>query len=236
MSNSQPNSQPNGQSTSSLEPDPTAAPCAKQDMRARLLRAAMDVLRNEGIGALTQGHVAQVAGVRQSHLTYYFPSRHALLAAIVDQGAEVTVCCMGRSDASDLPATVQQYLAGIAAQVSDTALCRIMMALAQSSEEDASLKVWMADFRRRVIERLRTSLLHYGVVPSDDRLRLFHAELVGLSVINLSEATPLSSQEARRLCLLAGEQLVAQAARSPAPVGPSNNGQSIQAGVTYPHV
>ena len=235
MSNSQPVSVPEVPEVP--EPiAPVAVPCVKEDVRARLLRAAMEVLRNEGIQALTQVHVAGVAGVRQSHLTYYFPTRHSLLAAIVDEGAEVAVCCLGRSDASELPATVQLYLSGIATQISDAALSRIMMALAQSSEEDASLKGWMADFRQRKIERLRASLLHYGVVATDDQLSLFHTQLVGLSVINLSEATPAAAQEAHRLCLLAGEQLLAQAARGPAPARPSINGQSTQAGVTHPHV
>ena len=202
----------------------------REDVRAKLLVAAMQVLRNEGIHALTQAHVAQAAGVRQSHLTYYFPSRNALLAAIVDEGGEATVCCMGRSDAAELPATVQEYLEQIAAQISETSVSRIMMALAQSSEEDASLKIWMADFRRRVIERLRLSLLHYGVVPTAEQLGMFHALLVGLSVINLSEATPASAEQARQLCLLAGAQLVARAPHRAAPGPDSPTQQPTKAG------
>ena len=54
------------------------------DVRSRLLLAADDILVSEGIQAITQTRVSEVAGVRQSHLTYYFATRSALIKAVME--------------------------------------------------------------------------------------------------------------------------------------------------------
>jgi AcrR family transcriptional regulator len=67
-------------------------------IRRRILEAALDLVTTEGVAALTQPRVARLAGVRQSHLTYYFPRKsdlflalfeasHARAAADADDGA-----------------------------------------------------------------------------------------------------------------------------------------------------
>lgn len=50
----------------------------KLDLRTRILEAALRVVESQGIAALTQPKVAVEAGIRQSHLTYYFPRRSDL--------------------------------------------------------------------------------------------------------------------------------------------------------------
>ena len=50
------------------------------DVRTRILDAALGLLA-EG-GELTQPRVSKAAGVRQSHLTYYFPTITDLLQAV----------------------------------------------------------------------------------------------------------------------------------------------------------
>ena len=52
--------------------------------RQRILDAAIRIARKSGIKALTQPRVAAAAGVRQSHLTYYFPRKADLLAAVLE--------------------------------------------------------------------------------------------------------------------------------------------------------
>ena len=44
--------------------------------REKILAAAAELLLTEGFHALTQHAVAARAGIRQSHLTYYFPTRN----------------------------------------------------------------------------------------------------------------------------------------------------------------
>ncbi len=52
--------------------------------RQRILDAAIQIAKKKGIKALTQPRVAEAAGVRQSHLTYYFPRKADLLAAVLE--------------------------------------------------------------------------------------------------------------------------------------------------------
>ena len=54
----------------------------------RILDAAIESLAASGISGLTQIQVAKRAGVRQSHLTYYFPTRDDLLEAVTERAVE----------------------------------------------------------------------------------------------------------------------------------------------------
>ncbi|MGD9544192.1 MAG: TetR/AcrR family transcriptional regulator [Methylocystis sp.] len=56
----------------------------EKSARQRILDAALKILRKEGVSALTQPRVAAAAGLRQSHLTYYFPRKTDLLAATLE--------------------------------------------------------------------------------------------------------------------------------------------------------
>ena len=51
-------------------------------VRDRILEAALRLLAEAGAHELTQPKVAKAAGVRQSHLTYYFPTRGELLQEV----------------------------------------------------------------------------------------------------------------------------------------------------------
>ena len=58
------------------------------DVRARILEAALRLLAERGAHELTQPRVAKAAGVRQSHLTYYFPTRGELLQELARYSIE----------------------------------------------------------------------------------------------------------------------------------------------------
>src|ERR1700679_4168458 len=53
-----------------------------KDRRQDIINASLAVLRESGYSGFTQPRVAAEAGLRQSHLTYYFPTRVDLLAAV----------------------------------------------------------------------------------------------------------------------------------------------------------
>ncbi|WP_454916872.1 TetR family transcriptional regulator [Xanthobacter sediminis] len=61
---------------------------APADIRERLLMAAVGLVREHGLPGLTQPRVAKAAGVSQSHLTYYFPTRADLVHAVLERAAE----------------------------------------------------------------------------------------------------------------------------------------------------
>lgn len=62
---------------------PSAAP-EKLSTKQKVLDAALQIVEEQGIGALTQPKVAKQAGVRQSNLTYYFPHKSDLLLGVLE--------------------------------------------------------------------------------------------------------------------------------------------------------
>jgi AcrR family transcriptional regulator len=53
-----------------------------QDRRQDIIEAGLATLREHGYAGFTQPRVATRAGLRQSRLTYYYPTRVDLLAAV----------------------------------------------------------------------------------------------------------------------------------------------------------
>lgn len=56
----------------------------KSSTRQRILNAALQIVEEQGVGALTQPKVAKQAGIRQSNLTYYFPHKSDLLLGVLE--------------------------------------------------------------------------------------------------------------------------------------------------------
>src|SRR6266511_2817558 len=67
------------------------------DVRDRILDSALLAMREGGIRRLTQPEVAARAGVRQSHLTYYFPTRDDLLEASAERFVDSLAAGIGRA-------------------------------------------------------------------------------------------------------------------------------------------
>lgn len=63
---------------------------ADNSVRQRILDAALDIVEEQGIQALTQPRVAKAAGLRQSHLTYYFPRKADLFVALLQASHDRT--------------------------------------------------------------------------------------------------------------------------------------------------
>lgn len=60
-----------------------------KNVRARILDAAVELLRKSGVKKLAQPQVAREAGVPQGHLTYYFPRKVDLLLAVAERFVEI---------------------------------------------------------------------------------------------------------------------------------------------------
>jgi AcrR family transcriptional regulator len=192
---------------------PVEDSAAAAPVRQRLLEAALQVLGDEGIHALTQTRVAEQAGLRQSHLTYYFPTRADLLKGVVEHAAGEAPFRFLNQQPTQRP-TLAALKALLGAQVTDARIARLMLAMTAASDEDPSLKQWMAEFDRRMRDMFGTVLgtLGYRVRPQD--LALFHATMVGVAVLHSSEGTESSAAEARRMVALALDRLVATASRT----------------------
>ena len=124
------------------------------DIRETLIEAALKLLREQGFAALSQPRIAAEAGVRQSHLTYYFPARADLLLAVADRSCEVLLAPLHeRAKRGELtPDDIAERL-GMA--VTDRGMARIFHTLVSMSEEDVSLKRQMSRLQEDSVRDLR---------------------------------------------------------------------------------
>lgn len=174
-----------------VPPDPPHAPRAvpQPDARQRLLVAALAVLRDEGFHALTQTRVAECAGMRQSHLTYYFPRRADLLMAVAEAvAAQVQASVSAQTAAPALD--VEGLRRVLRAQLADREMPRLMLSLIAAADEDPRLRDWLTHFHSGIAATLRGALARAGVVPAEAELALFHATLLGLRLGGLLSGAP----------------------------------------------
>ena len=182
-------------------------------VKQRLLNAALALIHEQGFHALTQAHVAATAGVRQSHLTYYFPTRNDLLKAVVQESKKtmlastVTACIQEKNlNLDDFKEILIQHL-------SDSKIPRLMLALTAACDEDISLREWMHEFQIDSRTRLTEILNAYQLLPSEDDLMLFHCVLIGASSLSLQQGG--STTQLSKIIRNAFERLVADCQQRP---------------------
>src|SRR5919106_1699520 len=128
-------------------------------IRERILEAALGLLARSGAHELTQPRVARAAGVRQSHLTYYFPTRTDLLQEV----ARYSIGKLAAQLAHSQNASVAE---GIAAGAADKRRSRVMLGLVAAADRDPKIKARL----RKFIAELRGSiapLLEAGGLQTD---------------------------------------------------------------------
>jgi AcrR family transcriptional regulator len=196
-------------------------------VRDRILLAAVELVQTEGVRSLTQARVAAEAGVRQSHLTYYFPARKDLIkevaihlhAGILEAMSEA-VPRPGRSRRA-----VSRAREFFAERISDPLFARLSMALMVAADEDPSLRRWLAESDGRLRDRLRETLARLGVERPPDDIALLHASFVGASILAAQAGTRSAAARAAHLVRFAFDRLVA---------GPADPDRSRDTGAGLP--
>ncbi len=215
-------------------PDAIAALPAPATTRARILHAAVEILNDEGFGALTQTKVAEKAGVRQSHITYYFPARNDLLRETASYGCNAMLEIMaGSIDAGTL--TLKTARSIFVADLSDRRFARLICALVVASDEDDRIKPWLAGFEDTNRKRLLAMFLKLGLKINMADIELFHATYVGSVILDLGDSTPASLDRSTRILQRAFDQILAKgmnAGPRPAPRSTSNAAKKLTAGKT----
>ena len=207
-----------GKSAAQLRRKTTGEPLAelvafgepKADIRQCLLQAALELLQTQGFSALTQARVAKLAGVRQSHLTYYFPTRNDLLKAVVEATSNALLELISNQDKPTL-AKIRSVMVGMARQ---HFVPRLMLSLIMAAEEDPSLKVWLQSFNQEFINRLAAALRHVGLKIAKGDLRLYLSALVGALVMGLSGT---DAETAAKTVRMAFEKLVSESSTCACP-------------------
>lgn len=175
--------------------------------RDRLLSAAIALLLNEGIHALSQPRVAAAAGLRQSHLTYYFHNRLDLLKAVVEF-ADASIIGMVEGRPGFTPRTLPALRDLLCQPVLAGKMPRLMLAMHAAAQEDPELHLWMRGFDQRMHARLKSILRRLGLRPSARDFAMFHASMIGVAVQCAWRRDESFAREARALLHAAFDRLV----------------------------
>jgi AcrR family transcriptional regulator len=180
------------------------------DVRSRLLQAADEILIGEGIQALTQTRVAEAAGVRQSHLTYYFETRSALIRSIIEYTASSLVGQF-TDDARDGRVGLPELRRRIMESLSDRRVARRMMSILVSIDEDPSLMAVLDEIENRHCTSMAQTIRRLGVELSDQDVMLLHSSLIGILMRYCNRNSKAARQQARVLIGAAFDRVVAHA-------------------------
>jgi AcrR family transcriptional regulator len=164
-----------------------------EDRRKQIIDAGLALLRQEGLSGLTQPRIAARTGLRQSHLTYYYPTRAALLAAVARAAIEIQgvtakalVARVGSiNDAVDV-------IAEAAARHENT---RVLVALNQAAEQEPEVRALFNELSDNFFGEIATLFDRLGLSQKPSHVDMLHALFVGLSVIDLATCRP--DQQAR---------------------------------------
>ncbi len=186
--------------------DAVAATPMPTTARERILRAAVLLLNEEGFSALTQTRVAEHAGVRQSHVTYYFPARNDLLRETAVYGCNAMLSVMATGIETGV-LTLANFRDFLISDVSDRRFARLMTALIVASDEDQSIKPWLANFEQANRDSLQHSFRRLGLEIMAEDIELFHAAYVGAVILDLGESSEESLARSQRIVQAAFDRI-----------------------------
>ena len=163
------------------------------DVRDRILEAALGLLAESGAHELTQPRVSKAAGVRQSHLTYYFPTRADLLQAV----AQYSIGKLAGQLAHDRPTTPAAVAQGIAAGSADKRRVRVMLGLVAAADRDPAIKKRMRAFVGKLRNQMTPALEAGGLETDPESVAFFHSVAVGCAVLQLARDNAEARAEAK---------------------------------------
>ncbi len=163
------------------------------DRRQQILTAALATLREHGSAGFTQARVAARAGVRQSHLTYYFGTRLALLQAVARLAVDGQLAAIDSVFAGPSRTSVAKALANVTVRHEST---RVLMALVQAADQEPSLRALCRELAEGIAERTEGFVKRLNVLATREHAHLLHALSVGLAVVDLATQRPNSKRRA----------------------------------------
>ena len=195
-------------------PKPVPAEAPRADIRRQILDAALDLLAEQGFIELTQPKIASAAGVRQSHLTYYFPTRSELLKAVAVHSIESLLVTLGAGVAGKVTPDLFARFAGEA--LADKRRARVMLGLIVSSDEDRAIKQFLREF----VDRVRANVANIGKLlgqePDAARVQALHMMFVGAAILNVARDDANSRRECAETARMAIETFLLDSKPAPA--------------------
>ncbi len=165
-------------------------------VRERILQAALGLLAESGAHELTQPRVARAAGVRQSHLTYYFPTRADLLQEVARYSIGKLAGQLEHARPGALPVE-------IATGAADKRRSRVMLGLVMGADRDPKIKRRMRKFVAELRGRMAPVLAAGGMATDPESVAFFHSCVIGCAVLQLARDNPEARAEARAVLKIA---------------------------------
>jgi AcrR family transcriptional regulator len=183
---------------------------ADASVRTRILAAAVDILHAQGFSALTQTSVALRAGVRQSHVTYYFPTRLDLLRNVAQYGCAQMINPI-TDESQKGRVSFDEFREFLLPSALDRGWFRLMTGLMIASEEDPSIRTWLNDFDASVLKRIHGAFCAIvGDIPLES-VQMLHACFIGAMHLDMQAGSDESMARARRMVGLAIDAVTARA-------------------------
>jgi AcrR family transcriptional regulator len=183
---------------------------ADASVRTRILAAAVDILHDQGFSALTQNAVALRAGVRQSHITYYFPTRLDLLRNVAQYGCAQMINPI-TDESQKGRVSFAEFREFLLPSAIDRGWFRLMTGLMIACEEDPSIRTWLRDFDDSVLKRIHGAFCAIvGDIPLES-VQMLHACFIGAMHLDMQAGTDESMARARHMVGLAVDSISARA-------------------------
>ena len=177
---------------------------SRGEVRAKILDAAVGIVSGSGLQAVTQARVAEAAGLRQSHVTYYFPARLDLIKAIVQKQVNSVLDNADSAGKISLrrfrDITIQHLKTG--------AMPRMVQALLLASDEDPTLRAWLRTYDHHFQSQLRQLCRTNGLNPSLADIHDFHSSIIGAAMLAMHDGTAKGMQCAIKTVRKAFDRLV----------------------------
>lgn len=166
-----------------------------------IIEAGLALLREHGLAGLTQPRVAERAGVRQSHITYYFPTRIDLLEAVARAAIEAQ-----SNSASALLQGLKTSKEGVD-RISDVVtrheITRLLAALNQAADQEPRVQAAFGELQQVFIKEIGDALNRMNFQADAARVDFIHAIFVGLSIIDLATGRENGQRRAKAVLKLA---------------------------------
>jgi AcrR family transcriptional regulator len=156
-----------------------------KDRKQDIIDASLAVLRESGYAGFTQPRVAAEAGLRQSHLTYYFPTRVDLLAGVARVAIDRQLAAVDTILGASSVRVAAKAIANVAVRHENT---RVIMALVQAADQEQALRELFRELADGIILRVGKLLRNLNIEPTDEHCYLLHSMSVGMAIVDLATA------------------------------------------------
>jgi AcrR family transcriptional regulator len=171
---------------------PTSDPA--RDTRRDILQAALDLFAEHGFHGASMRALAAAAGVRESAIYHYFPSKTALLAAIAADFAgenlgelESVMAEVAEHPLEEQLTVLTQRALAIVSTPRYRKLARVMLVSGAElgTEAESGEPLWrrISEEPRRVLGRIHAQLKRSGRLRDDLDLEMFHIHFIAPIVL-----------------------------------------------------